>query len=54
MQSSQRRKKFPQFFILHFVNLDSILNILKKKMTLIADASFNLRSPKDVVSLSEM
>ena len=37
------------FFFLHFLNLDSILNIFKKKMTLIADVFLNLRTPKNVV-----
>ena len=33
----------------HYGNLDSILNIFKKKMSLIADLFFNLRTPKNVV-----
>ena len=36
-------------FLLHFQNLDSILNIFWKKMPLIADVFLNLRTPKDVV-----
>ena len=38
------------FFFLRFWNLDSILNIFKENMTLIADVFLNLRTPKDVVS----
>ena len=37
MQLSQKPKIFSQFFFLDFLSLDSILNLLKKKMTLIAD-----------------
>ena len=48
MQFSQILKKFVNNF-LHLVNLGSILSILKRKMTLIADAFLNLRTPKDVV-----
>ena len=48
MQLCQKRRIFSKFF-LHFVNLDSILNIFKKKMTLIADVFLNLGTPKDVV-----
>ena len=44
-----RKKKIFLIFFLHFRNLDSILNIFKKKMTLIADVFLNLRTPKDVV-----
>ena len=36
-------------FFWHFLNLDSILNIFKKKMTLTADVFLNLRTPKNVV-----
>ena len=36
-------------FILHFINLDTIFNIFKKKMTLIADVFLNLQIPKNVV-----
>ena len=52
MQLSQKRKTFSAFFfcfVLHFVNLDSNLNVFKKKMTLIADVFLNLRTPKNVV-----
>ena len=38
MQWCQKQKTFPPFFA-HFRNLDSILKIFKKKMTLIADNS---------------
>ena len=48
MQLSQKRKIFLQFFF-HFVNLDSILNIFKKTMILVADVYLNLRTPKHVV-----
>ena len=46
MQLSQKRKTFSDFFFffLHFLNLDSILNIFKKKMTVTADVFFNLRT----------
>ena len=36
-------------FLLHFLNLDSIFKFFKKKMTLIADISLNLRTPKNVL-----
>ena len=36
-------------FALNFRNLDSIFNILKQNMTLIADLFFNWRIPKNVV-----
>ena len=48
MQLSQKQKIFSEFF-LQFGNLDSILNIFKKQMTLIADVSLNLRTPKNLV-----
>ena len=41
-------KNFQSLF-LHFRSLDSIFNVLKKRMTLIGDACLNLRNPKDVV-----
>ena len=44
----RNKKLFPNFF-LHFANLDSILKILKKKMTLIGDVFFNFGTPKNVV-----
>ena len=44
MPLSQKRKIF-SLFLLHFLNLDPILNIFKKK-TLIADVFLNLRTPK--------
>ena len=40
---------FDFFFFFHFQNLDSILNIFKQNMSFIADAFFNLRTPKNVV-----
>ena len=45
----KNEKYFHDFFFLHFLNLDSILNSLKKKMTFIADVFLNLRTPKNVV-----
>ena len=48
MQSSQKLKIFSNFF-LHFLNLDSILNIFIKNITFWADVFLNLRTPKDVV-----
>ena len=47
-QLSQTRKILSDFS-LHFINLDLILNILRKKMTLIADVFLNLLTPKKVV-----
>ena len=44
-----RNKKLLPDFFLYFRNLDSILNIFKKKMTLIADAFLNLRTLKNLV-----
>ena len=44
----EKKNIFPNVF-LHFLNSDSILNIFKKKMTLIADVFLNLRTPKYVV-----
>ena len=44
----RKRKLFLNFF-LHFRNFDSVLNILKRKMTLIADLFLNLWSQKKVV-----
>ena len=45
------KKYFLSFFfvLLHFWNLDSILIIFKRKMTLIADRFLNLRTLKNVV-----
>ena len=48
MQLSNKTNIFSQFFW-HFQNWDSILNIFKKKMTLIAEVFLNLRTPKKVV-----
>ena len=47
MHLSQKQKCFLNFF-LHFLNLDSILNIFEKNMTLITDVFLNLRTPKSV------
>ena len=44
-----RKKKIFLLSFLHILNLDSILNIFKKKMTVIGDIFLNLRTPKDVV-----
>ena len=49
MQLSQKTKKHFPHISLHFVNLDSILNIFEKKMSLIADVYLNLRTPKNVL-----
>ena len=48
MQLSKKPKIFSNFS-LHIRNLDSILNILEKKMTLIAKVFLNLRTPKSVL-----
>ena len=45
----RRNEKYFLKFFLHFPNLESISNIFKKKMTLIADVFLNLRTPKYVV-----
>ena len=44
-----RKKKIFLLSFLHFLNLDSILNIFKKKMTVIGDIFLNLGTPKNVV-----
>ena len=44
-----RNKKYFLNCFLHFLNLDSLLNIFKKKMTLIAEVFLNLRRVKNVV-----
>ena len=41
-----RNEKYFRNFFLHFLNLDPILNIFKKKKTLIVDIFLNLRTPK--------
>ena len=48
MQLSQKLKTFCGF-ILHFQNIGSILDIFRKKMTLIAYLFLRLRRPKSVV-----
>ena len=48
MHLSQKRKIFINFFF-HFRNLESLFNILKKKMTLIAHVFLKLRTQKNVV-----
>ena len=53
MQLSQKQKTFSVFFFffffLQFGNLDSIWNILKEKVTLIAYVFLNLSTTKNVV-----
>ena len=49
MQDYLRNENLFLNFFLRFVNLDSILNIFKKKMTLIAHLFLNLGSRKNVV-----
>ena len=50
MQLSLTKKLFLNLFIFfHFRNLDKILNIFKKKITLKAHVFLKLRSPKNVV-----
>ena len=44
----KNKKLFLDFFV-RFRNLDSILKLFEKKMTLIADVFLNLRTPKNVV-----
>ena len=46
MHFSETKNIFVNFFFLHFVNLNSILNIFKKTMALIGDLSLNLRTLK--------
>ena len=46
---TEKRKTFSNFS-LHFLNLDSVLNVFEKNMTLIADVFVNLRTPKDVAN----
>ena len=48
MLKSEKAKYFLTIF-LHFLNLDSILNIFKKKMILVAHVFLNLLTPKNVV-----
>ena len=49
MQISQKQNTLSEFFFFQLGNLDSILKIFKKEMTLIADLFLNLRTPKIVV-----
>ena len=49
MHLSEKRKIFCHFFFFQFGNLESILNIFKRKMTLIADVFLSLRTQKNVV-----
>ena len=48
MELPQKSKSFLNF-LLHFLNLDSVFDIFKKKMTFIADVFLNLRTPENVV-----
>ena len=48
MQLSEKRKYFMNFF-LNFPNLDSVLNIFKTNMMLLADVYLKLRTPEKVV-----
>ena len=48
MQLSEKEKLFFRFFS-QFLNLDRILKILKKKMTLIADVFLDLRTPQNLI-----
>ena len=45
----RNEKLFVNFFFLKFLNLDSIWNIFKKKVTLIADVFLNLQTAENVV-----
>ena len=45
----RNEKLFVNFFFLKFLNLDSIWNIFKKKITLIADVFLNLQTAENVV-----
>ena len=49
VQLSRNRKIFSEFFSWHFLNLESILNIFRKKTALKADVFLNLRTPENVV-----
>ena len=49
MPLSQKRKVCSESFFLHFLNLDSILYMLEKKMTLIADVFLNWRTSTNMV-----
>ena len=48
MELSRKQKAFSLFFWLHFLNLNSILNIFKKNLTLLAYLFLNLPTPKYV------
>ena len=43
-----KKEKYFLIFIFHFINLDTIFSIFKKKMTLIAYVLLNLQTPKNV------
>ena len=45
----RNEKLFLDFLFLNFQNLDSVLNIFEKKLTLIAVVFLNLRTPKNVI-----
>ena len=44
-----RNEKNFLYYFLHFLNWDSIFNISKEKMTLLADVFLSIRTPKNVV-----
>ena len=48
--NSPTNQKLLLNLFLHFLNLDSIFNIFKKKMTLIGDIFLNLRTPKPLLN----
>ena len=49
IQLSEKIKIFSEFLSWHFLNLESILNIFRKKTDLEADVFLNLQIPKNVV-----
>ena len=49
MHLSQKRKIFSNFF-LYFINFNSVSNIFKKTMTVIADVFLKIWTPKNVIS----
>ena len=53
IQISEKWKIFSKFFSWHFLNLESILNIFRKKTALQADVFLNLRTPKNVRYMSK-
>ena len=49
MHLSQKRKIFSNFF-LYFINFNSVSNIFKKTMSVIADVFLKIWTPKNVIS----